>query len=137
MSLPESVNLVLHSFEHASPGDILVQKSPACTIADLAEALRQLLRPTHPIKLIGTRHGEKLFETLVSREEMARSRDLGAYFQIPADTRDLNYDRYFVEGEPAVSLAEDYTSHVTTRLDVESVKGVLMSLPIVREATDA
>ncbi len=137
MSLDESVDLVLHAFEHARPGDIFVQKAPASTVGDLAQALRELLRSKNEIKIIGTRHGEKLYESLVSREEMARAEDLGRYYRIPADSRDLNYDKYFVEGETSISTADDYTSHNTQRLNVEEVKQVLRQLDIVREAIDA
>jgi UDP-N-acetylglucosamine 4,6-dehydratase/5-epimerase len=137
MSLPESVDLVLCAFRHARPGDIFVQKAPASTVADLAQALRELLRRDNAVKIIGTRHGEKLYESLVSREEMARCEDLGAYFRIPADSRDLNYNKYFVEGETQISRAEDYTSHNAQRLDVEQVKQVLLKLPEVREAMNA
>ena len=134
MTLDESVNLVLYAFEHAQPGDIFVQKSPASTIADLAQALRAMTGRQGEIKIIGTRHGEKLYESLVSREEMARADDLGAYYRVPADSRDLNYDKYFVEGETSISEIEDYTSHNTQRLDVAGVREVLMKLDIVREA---
>jgi UDP-glucose 4-epimerase len=134
MSLDESVDLVLYAFGHARPGDIFVQKAPASTIADLAQALRELTGGTSEIKIIGTRHGEKLYESLVAREEMARADDLGAYYRIPADARDLNYDKYFVQGETAISAIDDYTSHNTHRLDVAGVKQVLMKLDIVREA---
>ena len=128
MSLDDSVRLVLHAFEHAKPGDILVQKSPASTIATLAEALPILLDRPGKSRVIGTRHGEKLFESLVSREEMARVEDLGAYYRIPADSRDLNYRKYFVEGQKSVSELDDYTSHNTTRLDLEGTLRVLRSL---------
>jgi UDP-N-acetylglucosamine 4,6-dehydratase/5-epimerase len=137
MSLEDSVDLVLYAFEHARPGDIFVQKAPASTVGDLAQALIQLLRSDSAIKIIGTRHGEKLFESLVSREEMVRSEDLGGYYRIPADSRDLNYDKYFVEGETKMSQFEDYTSHNTRRLDVAGVKELLMKLDIVREAVHA
>lgn len=137
MSLAESVDLVLYAFEHARPGDIFVQKAPASTVGDLAQALRELLKRDNPVKVIGTRHGEKLYESLVSREEMARADDLGGYFRIPADSRDLNYDKYFVEGETQISQIDDYTSHNTRRLDVEQVKQVLMQLELVREAVHA
>jgi UDP-N-acetylglucosamine 4,6-dehydratase/5-epimerase len=137
MSLAESVDLVLYAFEHARPGDIFVQKAPASTVGDLARALRELLGRDNPIKVIGTRHGEKLYESLVSREEVARAEDLGGYFRIPADSRDLNYDKYFVEGETQISQIDDYTSHNTRRLDVEQVKQVLMQLELVREAVHA
>ena len=137
MSLEESVDLVLYAFRHALPGDIFVQKAPASTVGDLAQALRELLRCDNPIKVIGTRHGEKLYESLVSREEMARAEDMGGYYRIPADSRDLNYDKYFVEGETQISQIDDYTSHNTRRLDIAQVKQVLMQLAIVREAAHA
>jgi UDP-glucose 4-epimerase len=137
MSLDESVDLVLHAFTHARPGDIFVQKAPACTIRTLAEALRELLGRANEIRIIGTRHGEKLYESLVSREEMARAEDLDRYYRIPADSRDLNYDKYFVEGEAGIANFEDYTSHSTRRLDVAQVKQVLLQLDVVREAIDA
>ncbi|MFC5520581.1 polysaccharide biosynthesis protein [Polaromonas jejuensis] len=137
MSLEESVDLVLYAFEHARPGDIFVQKAPASTVGDLAQAMKELLRSADDIKIIGTRHGEKLYESLVSREEMARADDLGGYYRIPADSRDLNYDKYFVEGETEISKIDDYTSHNTHRLDVEQVKEVLMKLDIIREAVHA
>jgi UDP-glucose 4-epimerase len=137
MSLEESVDLVLHAFEHAKPGDIFVQKAPASTVADLADALRQLLGRSNEIRIIGTRHGEKLYESLVSREEMARAEDLDRYYRIPADTRDLNYDMYFIEGQTSISRFDDYTSHNTHRLNVEQVKKILLGLAIVREAMNA
>lgn len=137
MSLEESVDLVLYAFENARPGDIFVQKAPASTVADLAQAMKALLGVSNEIKIIGTRHGEKLYESLVSREEMARSQDLGGYYRIPADSRDLNYAKYFVEGEVEVSSIDDYTSHNTRRLDVEGVKQTLLKLDIIREAVDA
>ena len=137
MSLEESVDLVLYAFEHAQPGDIFVQKAPASTVGDLAQAMKSLLASASEVKIIGTRHGEKLYESLVSREEMARADDLGDYYRIPADSRDLNYDKYFVEGETEISEIDDYTSHNTQRLDVEQVKAVLMKLDIVREAVHA
>lgn len=134
MSLEDSVDLVLHAFEHAEPGDIFVQKAPASTVADLAEGLRQLMGRDNPIKVIGTRHGEKLYESLISREEMARAADLGRYYRIPADTRDLNYGKFFVEGETSISQLDDYTSHNTERLDIEGVKRTVSALAEVREA---
>jgi UDP-glucose 4-epimerase len=137
MSLEQSVDLVLYAFTHARPGDIFVQKAPASTIGDLAQALKELLRVDNEIRIIGTRHGEKLYESLVSREEMARSEDLGSYFRIPADSRDLNYNKYFVEGQTEVSEIDDYTSHNTKRLTIEQVKEVLKSLDLVREAMHA
>jgi UDP-glucose 4-epimerase len=137
MSLDESVDLVFYAFENARPGDIFVQKAPASTVGDLAEALRSLLKRDNAIKVIGTRHGEKLYESLVSREEMGRVEDLGGYYRIPADTRDLNYDNYFVEGLERISQLEDYTSHNTRRLDVAQVSEVLRKLPIVQEMMSA
>jgi UDP-glucose 4-epimerase len=137
MSLPESVDLVLYAFEHARPGDIFVQKAPASTIGELAQAMRELFRSRSEIKIIGTRHGEKLYESLVSREEMSRAEDLGNYFRIPADSRDLNYNKYFIEGETEISRAEDYTSHNTRRLTLEEIKQVLLKLPMVRDALTA
>ena len=137
MSLEESVDLVLYAFKHAKPGDLFVQKAPASTVGDLALALRELLELDNEIKIIGTRHGEKLYESLVSREEMARGEDLGGYYRIPADSRDLNYAKYFVEGKTGMAEIDDYTSHNTERLNLEQVKKVLMSLAIVREATHA
>jgi UDP-glucose 4-epimerase len=137
MSLEESVDLVLYAFEHAKPGDIFVQKAPASTVGDLAQAMKEMLGGKSEIKIIGTRHGEKLYESLVSREEMARADDLGAYYRIPADSRDLNYAKYFVEGESKISEIDDYTSHNTTRLTVEGVKQTLMKLDIIREAVGA
>jgi UDP-N-acetylglucosamine 4,6-dehydratase/5-epimerase len=137
MSLDESVDLVLYAFEHAQPGDIFVQKAPASTVGDLAQAMKQLLKSDNQVKVIGTRHGEKLYESLLSREEMARADDLGDYYRIPADSRDLNYAKYFVEGEVAIPTFDDYTSHNTQRLDVEEVKQTLMKLDIIREALNA
>jgi UDP-N-acetylglucosamine 4,6-dehydratase len=137
MSLEESVDLVLYAFRHASPGDIFVQKAPASTVGDLAQALLELTGSRSEIKVIGTRHGEKLFESLISREEMVRAEDLSSYYRIPADSRDLNYDKYFIKGETAISTLEDYTSHNTKRLDIEGTKQLLMKLDIVREAINA
>lgn len=134
MSLDDSVDLVMYAFKHARPGDIFVQQSPAATVAVLAEAIRQLMGADNEIKIIGTRHGEKLFESLVSREEMARATDLGGYYCIHSDARDLNYQKFFVEGETRISDLEDYTSHNTHRLDVEGTKEILMRLPIMQEA---
>ena len=137
MSLEESVALVLYAFEHARPGDIFVQKAPASTVGDLAQAIRELLRNDHEVKVIGTRHGEKLYESLVSREEMAHAEDLGDYYRLPADSRDLNYNKYFVEGETQISNIDDYTSHNTRRLSVAQVKDVLMKLEMIRQAVYA
>ena len=134
MSLDESINLVLFAFENARSGDIFVQKAPASTVGDLAQAVRELISPDSGIKIIGTRHGEKLYETLVSREEMARAEDLGDYFRVPADTRDLNYDKYFFEGEKRIAATLDYTSHNTRQMDVRELKDVLAGLDIIRDA---
>lgn len=133
MSLDDSVALVLYAFEHGHAGDIFVQKSPASTIAMLAEALKQLLQRDNPIQIIGTRHGEKLYESLVSREEMARAIELEHYYRIPADNRDLNYDKYFVEGQTEVAELQDYTSHNTKRLNLEETKQVLLKLGFIQE----
>lgn len=137
MSLEESVALVIYAFTNAKPGDIFVQKSPASTVGDLATAVKELLKSNTEIKVIGTRHGEKLYESLVSREEMARSEDLGNYYRIPADTRDLNYSKFFVEGETKVSRIDDYTSHNTDRLDIPGVKKTLLKLDWVQKAVNA
>lgn len=137
MSLSESVQLVLHAFKHAEPGDIFVQQAPASTVGDLAVAMREYLGLKNEINIIGTRHGEKLYETLVSREEMAVARDIGGYYRIPADMRDLNYNSFFVEGDTEVSKQEDYTSHNTRRLNVEEVKAVLDTLDIMRDHKNA
>jgi len=133
MSLEDSVNLVLYAFEHANPGDIFVQKSPGCTMGDLVKAIQAVFGKNNEVQVIGTRHGEKLFETLVSREEMARAQDLGDYYRIPADSRDLNYAKYFSEGELALSSLDDYTSHNTKRLSVPEVVDTLKKLPLVAE----
>lgn len=129
MSLDESVDLVLYAFQNARPGDIFVQKSPASTVRDLARALMEVMGREVPTKVIGTRHGEKRFETLVSREEMARAEDLGRYYRVPADARDLNYSRYTDQGSTATSVAEDYTSDNTTLLDPRGVVDLLRSVP--------
>jgi UDP-glucose 4-epimerase len=134
MSLDESVELVLYAFGHARPGDIFVQKAPASTVGDLAQAMKELLDSDSEMQIIGTRHGEKLYESLVSREEMARAVDHGPYFRIPADSRDLNYDKYFVQGQMQLSALDDYTSHNTERLSIEGVKHVLRRLTMIREA---
>ncbi|KMS51795.1 hypothetical protein V475_22260 [Sphingobium baderi LL03] len=133
MTLNDAVDLVLYAFEHGSPGEIFVQKAPAATIKTLATALTSLLdAPDHPIHTIGTRHGEKLFEALLSREEMAAAEDLGGYFRVPPDLRDLNYSKFFEEGEVRISEAQDYNSHNTTRLDVEGMQMLLKKLRFVQ-----
>ena len=131
MSLEDSVDLVLHAYEHGKQGDIFVQKAPASSVADLAQALRDLFGADNPLKIIGTRHGEKLYETLVSREEMARAEDIGRYYRIPADNRDLNYNMYVTDGEVKISRLDDYTSHNTERLDVRQLKKLLMDLDFI------
>jgi UDP-glucose 4-epimerase len=137
MSLEDSVDLVLHAFEHGQQGDLFVQKAPASTVGDLAEALKQLFGKKNEVKVIGTRHGEKLYESLVSREEMAKAEDMGRYYRIPADNRDLNYNKYFVEGEERISEFDDYTSHNTERLDVSGIKELLLKLDYIKEQLDA
>ena len=137
MSLGDSVDLVLHAFKHAVQGDIYVQKSPASTVGDLAQAMLELFESQSGVRIIGTRHGEKLYESLLSREEMARAKDMGRYYRVPADDRDLNYNKYFVEGETRVSTLEDYTSHNAERLDIVRVKELLLSLDFIREAIHA
>lgn len=133
MTLDDAVDLVIYAWQHGENGDLFVQKAPAATIKTLANALVDLYQSQSQIKVIGTRHGEKLYETLVTREEMAKSIDMGNYFRIPCDTRDLNYAKYFVEGEKKISQIEDYHSHNTHRLDVEEMKGLLLKLQIVRD----
>lgn len=133
MTLQDAVTLVVYAFEHGKNGDIFVQKAPAATIEVLAQALIELYKAKTEIKVIGTRHGEKLFETLVNREEMAKAFDMGNYYRIPADNRDLNYGKFFTEGESKVSEVEDYTSHNTQRLDVEGMKELLLRLPLIRK----
>ncbi|HRY31345.1 MAG TPA: polysaccharide biosynthesis protein [Bacteroidales bacterium] len=133
MTLEEAVDLVWYAFNKGNNGDIFVQKAPAATLAVLAEALTDLYNAALPVRVIGTRHGEKLFETLVNREEMARAEDMGSYYRIPADTRDLNYGKYFTEGEARVSEVEDYTSHNTHLLNVEEMKQLLLKLPLIRK----
>lgn len=137
MSLEDSVDLVLHAFEHGLQGDIFVQKAPASTVADLAVALQQIFGDNKPVRIIGTRHGEKLYESLISREEMAKTEDMGRYYRIPADGRDLNYDKYYIDGQVNIALLDDYTSHNTERLNVEAVKTMLMKLNEIREALNA
>lgn len=137
MSLEDSVDLVLHAFEHAKQGDIFVQKAPASTVADLAQAINDLYQSEKPAKIIGTRHGEKLYETLISREEMVKAEDMQRYYRIPADNRDLNYNKYFIEGEQQLSDVDDYTSHNTERLNVQEVKELLLKLDFIQETLNA
>lgn len=133
MSLEDSVDLVLHAFEHGEQGDIFVQKAPASTIADLVQALKELFNSEAAIKIIGTRHGEKLYESLVSREEMAKAEDMGKYYRIPADNRDLNYDKFILEGQPEANDVDDYTSHNTNRLTVKEIQELLLTLSYIQD----
>jgi UDP-glucose 4-epimerase len=133
MSLDEAVELVLFAFENGNQGDLFVNKAPAGTIGDLAQALKELCNATNEVKVIGTRHGEKLYETLCTREEMVKAEDMGEFYRIPADNRNLNYAQYFSEGEEDVSLIEDYHSHNTEQLGVEGMKKLLSQLPLIRK----
>ena len=139
MTLDDAVDLVIYAFEHGHNGDLFVQKAPAATLDVLAQALKELYAKVDPkygeteVKVIGTRHGEKLYETLVTREEMAKAIDMGEYYRIPCDSRDLNYDKFFTEGNEKVSVIEDYHSHNTARLDVEGMKRLLLKLRFIRE----
>lgn len=133
MSLEDSVDLVLHAFEHGSQGDIFVQKAPASTIGDLAVALSEMFDVPVKTNIIGTRHGEKLYESLVSREEMAKAEDMGRYWRVPADNRDLNYELFISQGSPEANAVDDYTSHNTQRLSVPEIKELLLTLSFVRE----
>lgn len=132
MSLEESVDLVLHAFKNGQQGDIFVQKAPACTVSDLAAAVKKLLRSEAPTQIIGTRHGEKLHETLVSRDEMVNAEDMKRYWRIPADNRNLNYEVYITDGQPKANLVDDYTSANTRRLSIDETAELLMTLPEVR-----
>lgn len=137
MSLEDSVDLVLHAFEFANQGDIFIQKAPASTVQDIAIAIKELFNKQNDLRIIGTRHGEKLYESLVSREEMAKAEDMGRYYRIPADNRDLNYKKYFVEGEEKISEFEDYTSHNTERLTISQIKDLLSKLEYIQEELNA
>lgn len=132
MDLKEAVDLVIHAFGHADSGDIMVQKSPACTVGDLAQAIKEVFEADNEIKIIGTRHGEKLYETLLTKEEFLHAEDMGNYYRVPADKRDLNYDKYFVEGNQKLSTTEEYNSHNTHRLTLDEVKDTLMNLDYVK-----
>lgn len=135
MTLEDAVELVMYAFDHAANGDIFVQKAPAATIAVLTQALREALgRPDHEVREIGTRHGEKLYETLLSREECAAADDLEDYYRIPADARDLNYSKFFEQGEKRITLSGDYTSHNTRQLDVAEMRDMLLRLPFMQRA---
>ncbi|MEI0448148.1 polysaccharide biosynthesis protein [Brachyspira intermedia] len=132
MSLDESVNLVLFAFNNAVNGDIFVQKAPACTIMDLALAIKEIFNPNVEIKIIGTRHGEKTYETLINKEDMIKAVDMGNFYKIPADNRDLNYDKYFIDGNTELASKEEYNSDNTTRLNKDEVKEKLLSLDYVK-----
>lgn len=134
MSLEEAVELVLFAFDHGNSGDLFVNKAPAGTIGDLAQALKELCKAENEIKVIGTRHGEKLYETLCTREEMMKAQDMGNFYRIPADNRDLNYAKYFSEGEQDISAIQDYHSHNTEQLGVEKMKRLLLNLPMIQTA---
>jgi UDP-glucose 4-epimerase len=137
MSLEDSVDLVLYAYQHGKSGDTFVQKAPASTINDLALAIKQIFQADNEIKFIGTRHGEKLYESLVNREEMAKARDLDRYYRIPADNRDLNYNQYFTEGDQRITQVEEYTSHNTERLNVAGVVKLLRKLDFIKDALNA
>ncbi len=132
MALSESVDLVNHAFHHGRQGDIFIKKAPACTVADLAQAIKELFHSDAEIKIIGIRHGEKLYETLASKEELATAEDMGGYFRVQMDTRDLNYEKYFTDGNSEEINFEDYHSHNTEQLNVEQVKELLLTLPEIR-----
>ena len=133
MTLEDAVDLVLYAFSNGQNGDLFVQKAPAATILTLAESIINLYQSNQQVRVIGTRHGEKLYETLVTREEMAKAEDMGNYYRVPCDSRDLNYDKYFVEGEEEISKIEDYHSHNTRRLDKDGMKELLLKLPMIRK----
>lgn len=133
MSLEEAVDLVMFAFKHGKAGDLFVHKAPAGTIGDLAQALKELFNSESELKVIGTRHGEKLYETLCTREEMLKAEDMGDFYRIPADNRDLNYAQYFFEGDTDISLIDDYNSHNTVQQNVETIKKLLLKLPLVRK----
>ena len=134
MSLNEAVELVLFAFENGNSGDLFVNKAPSGTIGDLAQALKEIFNANNPIKNIGTRHGEKLYETLCTREEMMKAEDMGDFYRIPADNRDLNYNKYFAEGNKSIEISEDYNSHNTKRCNVDGIKQLLYNLPIITKA---
>jgi UDP-N-acetylglucosamine 4,6-dehydratase len=136
MSINDSLDLVIYAFQYGNPGDIFVQKAPAATIETLANSLKRLFKANNEIRIIGTRHGEKLYETLLTREEMAKAEDMGGHYRIASDVRDLNYSCYFTEGETKVSFQEDYNSHNTRRLDEDSLIELLLELDFVRDALE-
>jgi UDP-N-acetylglucosamine 4,6-dehydratase/5-epimerase len=133
MSLEEAVELVIHAFQYAQSGDTVVQKSPASTVGELAEALRQMFKPEHEIKVIGTRHGEKIYETLLTKEEIFKAEDMGLYYRVPSDNRDLNYDKFLKTGNQKLSSTEEYNSHNTYRLNINEIKEKLFSLDYINE----
>ena len=137
MSIDDAVDLVVYAFEHGNPGDVFVQKAPAATIETLARALKKLFKADNEIRIIGTRHGEKLYETLLTREEMARAEDMGHYYRIPADIRDMNYACYFTEGKTEVAGNKDYHSHNTQQLDEEGLIALLLKLDFVRSSLES
>ncbi len=132
MSLEQAVELVIFAFENAQAGDIMVQKSPACTVGDLAQAVTELFHANNKIKVIGIRHGEKMYETLLTKEEYIKSVDMGGFYRVPVDHRDLNYDKYYIEGDKKVSTTEEYNSNNTQQLNVEQIKEKLLSLEYIR-----
>ena len=137
MSLEEAVELVVFAFQNAEAGDIMVQKSPASTVGDLAQAIKELFKADNEIKVIGTRHGEKVYETLLTREEHIVATDMGGFYRVPADNRDLNYDKYFVEGDKKLSVEDEYNSHNTQRLNIEQIKSRLLELDYVRKELES
>ena len=137
MSLEEAVELVIFAFENAEAGDIMVQKSPASTVGDLAQAVKELFNSDNEIRIIGTRHGEKLYETLLTKEEHVVAEDMGDFYKVPADKRDLNYDKYFVEGDQKLSLEGEYNSHNTQRLNIQQIKAKLLQLDYVKEELES
>ena len=137
MSLEDSVDLVLYALKHGKQGDLFVQKAPGSTLADLAQALKEIFKKDNPVRIIGTRHGEKLYESLISREEMAKAVDMGDYYRVPSDNRDLNYAQYFSEGEEKLSKLDDYTSHNTDQLSVEKIKKLLLKLDYIKKELHA
>ena len=137
MSLEEAVELVIFAFQNAEAGDIMVQKAPASTIGDLAQAVKELFKADNEIKVIGTRHGEKLYETLLTKEEHVVAKDMGGFYRVPADKRDLNYDKYFIEGDQKLSSEDEYNSHNTERLNIEQIKEKLLQLDYVREQLES
>ena len=136
LSLEEAIDLVVFAFENACNGDVFIRKAPACTVIDLAIALKNLYGSDAPIEIIGMRHGEKIYETLMTMEEMCRSEDMGDYFRVQMDGRDLNYSKYFTEGDVSESSSDDYTSHNTYRMNVEEVQELLLTLPEIRDDLD-